>query len=119
MTSASTEHRDHLPETFVWRFTILGAAALGFLVTFILLDHQIHAFKDVILPLLVILPAYLCLTSLNMWWAAKTTARLGQMASPVTAQSARRLRAGRAVTACCGLAFGVLVALWYVHSVSR
>ena len=98
---------------------MLGAAAFGFLVTFIALDHEIHALKNVMLPLLAIVPAYLLLMSLNMWWAAKTTARLGYPIPPVTEDDVRRWRWMRALKAFLGLAFGVVVALWYVHSVSQ
>ncbi len=112
-------YRDRFADAFVARVTILGAAALGFLVTFILLDHEIRAFKDVVLPLLVILPAYLLLTSLNMWWAAQATAELGRPASALSDEGARRSRAADVVKACCGLALGIIVALLYVHGVSR
>ena len=112
-------YRGTFADAFVSRLTILGAAALGFLVTFILLDHEIRSFKDVVLPLLVILPAYLLLTSLNMWWAARATAELGRRASTLSEEGARRSRIADVVKACCGLALGVVVALVYVHGVSR
>jgi hypothetical protein len=113
-----TTYRNLFTETFVWRLTVLGAATFGFLVTFMLLYHEIRALYNVILPLLAILAAYLFLMSLNMWWAAMATAKLGQKAGPLTAEGVRRLRTTRVVQACCGLVFGVLAALWYVHSVS-
>jgi hypothetical protein len=112
-------YRDRYADAFVARVTILGAAALGFLVTFVLLDHEIRAFKDVVLPLLIILPAYLMLTSLNMWWATKTTAELGRPGSTLSDEGVRRSRAADVIKACCGLALGVIVALWYIHGVSR
>ena len=118
VTSERTAHRDLFAETMVWRLAMLGAAALGFLVTFLLLDHEIPAFRDVVLPLLAILPAYLVLTSLNMWWAAKTASKLGLIERCLSPHDAQRLRRGRILKACCGLAFGVAAALWYVHSVS-
>jgi predicted outer membrane lipoprotein len=117
--SGSTAHREFFADVFAWRLMMLGAAAFGFLVTFIALYREIHGLKNVMLPLLAIVPAYLLLTSLNMWWAAKTTARLDYPLPPVTEEGVRRLRWIRALKACLGLAFGVIVALWYVHSVSK
>ena len=98
---------------------MLGAAAFGFLITFIALYHEIHGLKNVMMPLLAIVPSYLLLMSLNMWWAAKTTARLDYSLPPVTEQDMRRLRWLRVLKACLGLAFGIAIALWYVHSVSK
>ncbi|HEV2038269.1 MAG TPA: hypothetical protein VGQ96_06665, partial [Candidatus Eremiobacteraceae bacterium] len=112
-------YRDVFTDTFVWRLTLLGVTALGFLATYLLLDHEIHALKNVVLPLLIILPLYLVLTSLNLWWAAQATAKLGQSAAPVVAHSELRLRMTRVLKVCIGLAFGVLAALWYIHSVSQ
>ena len=112
-------HREFFADVFAWRLMMLGAAAFGFLVTFIALDHEIHALKNVMLPLLAIVPAYLLLVSLNMWWAAKTTAQLGYPFPSITEASVRRLRWMRVLKACLGLAFGVVVALWYVQSVSK
>ncbi len=99
--------------------TLLGVTALGFLATYLLLDHEIHALKNVVLPLLIILPLYVMLTSLNMWWAAKATVNLGQSAAPVAAHSELRLRMTRLLKVCVGLGFGILAALWYIHSVSQ
>jgi predicted outer membrane lipoprotein len=98
---------------------MLAAAAFGFLVTFIALDHQIRAITNVMLPLLAIVPVYLLLMSLNMWWAARTTAQLGRTTLPVAAENPTRLRGIRVLATCCGLAFGIIVAFWYVHSVSK
>jgi predicted outer membrane lipoprotein len=114
-----TAHRELFADAFAWRLTMLGAAAFGFLVTFIALDHEIHTLTNVMLPLLAIVPAYLLLMSLNMWWAARTTAQFGQTRLQVVAENPARLRGIRVLTTCCGLAFGIIVALWYVHSVSK
>jgi hypothetical protein len=98
---------------------MLGAAALGFLVTFLLLDHEIHSLWNVMLPLLGILPAYLFLASLNTWWAARAAAKSGLPAWPADPTMDRTNGVRRVYTTGLGLALGVIAALWYVHSVTR
>lgn len=98
---------------------MLGAAAFGFLVTFLLLDNEIHAPKNVMLPLLGILPAYLFLASLNTWWAARTAEKIGSPAWATDPKTDRNRRLHSIYKACFGLVFGVIAALWYVHSVSK
>jgi len=88
------------------------------LATFIAIDHEIRAFKDVVLPLLAILPIYLVLTSVNTWWAAQHMARFG-LQHGATQSGQRTFGLERTISACCGLAFGIAMALWYVRSVSK
>jgi ABC-type branched-subunit amino acid transport system permease subunit len=114
-----TSQHDLQSERLAWRFSVLGAAALGFLITFTTLDHEIRSLKDVYLPLLALLPAYLVLISINTWWAARTTAHLRRTPRVDVGKDHARIRMWRVLRSCGGLAFGVLAALWYVHSVSR
>lgn len=116
---ASQSQRQNLADLFITRLTVLGAAALGFLVTFLLLDHEIHGLKNVMLPLLGIVPAYLFLVSLNTWWAARAAAKSGLLAWPADPKVDRTGAVGRVYTTGLGLAFGIIAALWYVHSVTR
>src|SRR5689334_1848763 len=104
--SGPPAYRDLFAENFAWRLTMLGAAALGFLVTFLLLDHEIHLLENVMLPLLAILTAYLFLSSLNTWYAAKTTVKLGDRVPHVSAGAARHLRTVRALQSVAGFALG-------------
>jgi hypothetical protein len=119
LTSGRSAYRDVLADRLLWRLTVVGAAALGFLATFLLLDHEIRLLKNVILPLLALLPVYLILMSVNTWWAAKVMAKQGLTPRPRAPRGSYRFRVERLLTAGCGLAFGVLAALWYVHSVSK
>ena len=119
VASGPSAYRDVLGDRLLWRLTIVGTAALGFLATFLLLDHEIRLLKNVMLPLLALLPVYLVLMSVNTWWAAKTMAKQGLTTRPRTPWARQKFRVERLLTACCGLVFGVLTALWYVHSVSR
>jgi predicted outer membrane lipoprotein len=119
VASTPTSNREIRADLFITRLTVLGAAAFGFLVTFLLLDHEIHAPKNVMLPLLSIGPAYLFLASLNTWWAARTAAKISPPTWAADAPPDRHRNVQRAYTTCCGLAFGVIAALWYIHSVSR
>jgi hypothetical protein len=119
LASPLSSRREKLADLFITRLTVLGAAALGFLVTFLLLDHEIHGLKNVMLPLLGILPAYLLLATLNTWWAARTAADIGLPAWPADPKADRNNNVSRIYTTGFGLAFGVIAALWYVHSVTR
>ena len=119
MAQARGSYRNVLGDRLLWRLTIVGAAALGFLVTFLLLDHEIRLLKNVIFPLLALLPAYLILMSVNTWWAAQTMAKQGLTLRQRTPRQSLRIRLERLQTACRGLAVGVLKALWYVHTVSK
>ena len=119
VASGRSSYRDVLGDRLLWRLTVVGAAALGFVATFLLLDHEIRLLKNVILPLLALLPAYLILMSVNTWWAAQTMAKQGLTPRPRIQRAGLRFRMERLLTAGCGLAFGVLTALWYVHSVSK
>jgi hypothetical protein len=108
--------RDVLSGWLAGRLAIVGTAALGFIVTFLLLGREIGSLKNVILPLLVFLPAYLVLVSLNMVWVARSAARAGT--SSWTSTGA--LRGVRfPVLALAGLGFGILAAIWYVHGVAK
>ena len=104
-----------LPDMLVLRLTVLGAAALGFLITFMLLDHEIHRFQSVILPLLAILPAYVILMSLNTWWTARSMAKQGLRLHSSSTNDNYKFRMQNIVQGCGGFAFGALAALWYVH----
>ena len=108
---APASRRENLADLFITRLTVLGAAALGFLVTFLLLDHEIHGLKNVMLPLLSIVPAYLFLASLNTWWAARAAAKSGLPAWPADPKADRTSGVGRFYTTGLGLAFGVIAAL--------
>ena len=114
-----TVKRDHLTEKLAWRLSVLGAATLGFLITFIALDHEIHSFKNVVLPLLAILPVYLVLMSITTWWAARSMAGFHRVPRAEAGMDQSRVRMWRVLRSCCGLAFGVLAAWWYVHWVSQ
>lgn len=108
--------RDILGGWFAGRLAIVGTAALGFIVTFMLLGREIGSLKNVIIPLLVFLPAYLVLVSLNMVWVARSVARAGVSSW----QHASALRPTRfPLISLAGLAFGVLAAIWYVHAVAK
>ena len=97
---------------------ILGASALGFIVTFLILGSKIMSLTNAMLPLLAFVIIYLLLISLNMLWVARTVSRLGQPAKAIErGTTARRVR--RLLLTVGGLAFGVLAAIWYVHSVSK
>jgi hypothetical protein len=117
-SGGSGAYRDVRGDRLLWRLTVVGTAALGFLATFLLLDHEIRLLKNVILPLIALLPVYLILMSVNTWWAAQTMAKQGLTPRP-RAPRGYQFRVERLLTAGCGLAFGVLAALWYVHSVSK
>lgn len=107
---------DLLSGWFAGRLAIVGTAALGFIVTFLLLGHEIVSLKNVMLPLLVFLPVYLVLVSLNMVWVARSVSRVGTS----TWASAGTLRRTRfPVAALAGLGFGILAAIWYVHGVAK
>jgi len=107
VASGRSSYRDVLGDRLLWRLTVVGAAALGFVATFLLLDHEIRLLKNVILM------------SVNTWWAAQTMAKQGLTPRPRIQRAGLRFRIERLLTAGCGLAFGVLTALWYVHSVSK
>lgn len=96
---------------------MLGAAALGFVVTFLILAHEIHSLEKTVLPLLVIVPSYLLLMSLNTWWAAKVMLQVGPPTWSTPALRARARTANVAWRTLIGITFGALAALWYVHSV--
>ena len=108
--------RDLLSGWFAGRLAIVGTAALGFIATFLLLGREIGSLKNVILPLLVFLPVYLVLVSLNLVWVARSAARAGA----TTWQRAAALRPFRfPLITLGGLAFGILAAFWYVHAVAK
>lgn len=117
--SSPSTYRDVLGDRLLWRLTVVGTAALGFIATFVLLDHEIRLLKNVIIPLLALLPVYLILMSVSTWWAAKVMAKQGLAQRPKALRHGYRFRIERVVTAGSGFLFGVLAALWYVHSVSR
>lgn len=97
---------------------ILSTAGLGFIVTFLLLAHEIVSLKNALLPLLVFLPVYLLLISLNVVWVARAASRIGQPLWERTQNiSARRLR--RFVMALGSLALGIAAALVYIHTVAK
>lgn len=118
-TISPARTRDVVGDRMLWRLTVVGTAALGFLATFLLLDHEIRLLKNVIIPLLALLPVYLILMSVNTWWAAKVMAKQGLTARPKAPRGSYRFRVERVLTAGCGLVFGILAALWYVNSVSK
>lgn len=103
---------------FGGRLLIVGAAALGFIVTFVILGPKIVLLKNVMLPLLAFVPVYLLLIVLNMMWVASTVSRIGHSGAAVARSSVARqlLRLWPSV---CGLALGALAAALYVHSVSK
>ena len=109
-TISPARTRDVVGDRMLWRLTVVGTAALGFLATFLLLDHEIRLLKNVIIPLLALLPVYLILMSVNTWWAAQTMAKQGLTRRQRTPRQNLRFRLERLLTACCGLAFGVLTA---------
>lgn len=97
---------------------IVGVSALGFIVTFLILGSKIVSLTNAMLPLLAFVIIYLLLISFNMLWVARTVSRLGQPAKAIErGTAARRIR--RLLMAVGGLVFGVLAAVWYVHSVSK
>ena len=108
--------RDILASWFGGRLIIVGTAALGFIATFVVIRNQIASFKDALLPLFAFVPAYLFLIVLNMVWSARAVSRFDR---PPRASShwKRRIRVG--LLSIAGLAFGVLAALWYVHTVAK
>ncbi len=119
MTSSPLSSREIFTEWFAGRLLILGAAALGFIATFMVLGHQIASLKSVLLPLVIFLPVYLVLISLNMVWVVKTVARFGTPAWAQRRGFDRRGRMLRILATLFGLAFGVIAALVYVHAVSK
>src|SRR5262252_9100408 len=46
VTSGGSAYRDVLGDRLLWRLTVVGTAALGFLATFLLLDHEIRLLKN-------------------------------------------------------------------------
>jgi hypothetical protein len=114
--SRSAAARDILASWFAGRLIIVGTAALGFIATFVIIRNQIASLKDALLPLLAFVPVYLFLIFLNMVWSARVVSRFGHPAIRSSA-TMRRIRVG--VMAVVGLAFGVLAALWYVHTVAK
>lgn len=118
VTSQPASTRDMLASWFAGRLMILGTAGLGFIVTFLLLVHEIASLKNALLPLLVFLPVYLLLLSLTMVWMARTVSRIGQ--PPVhRTHNVSAQRAQRVFMALCGLAFGAIAALAYIHTVAK
>jgi hypothetical protein len=96
---------------------MLGATALGFLITFLLFDHEIHTMTNVVLPLLLIVPSYLFLMSLNTWWAARLALQNGPNAWSANALRSQTRAASLIWRSVIGMIFGMLAALVYVHSV--
>jgi hypothetical protein len=114
--SRSAAARDILAGWFAGRLIIVGTAALGFIATFVIIRNQIASLKDALLPLLAFVPVYLFLIFLNMVWSARVVSRFGR---PAIRSSATMRRIRVSVMAIVGLAFGVLAALWYVHTVAK
>lgn len=98
------------------RLAIVGTAALGFIATFVLLGREIGSLKNVLLPLLVFLPVYLVLVSLNTVWAARSVARVG-VPSWIRTRASQRTRF--ALLALASFGFGILAAIFYVHAVAK
>ncbi len=118
ITSQPVSARDVLASWFAGRLMILGSAGLGFIVTFLLLVHEIASLKNALVPLLVFLPVYLLLLSLTMVWTARSVWRIGQpLKVPIQQVSAHRVQ--RIVMALCSLAFGAVAALAYIHTVAK
>jgi hypothetical protein len=118
VTSQPAVRQDFLASWFGGRLVVLGTASLGFIATFSVIRNEIASLKDALLALLVFVPAYLFLISLNMVWVARSISRLGlpTWRRPSNA-NARRVR--MLVMAVIGLAFGIVAALWYVHTVAK
>ncbi len=118
VTSQLVSTRDVLASWFAGRLMILGSAGLGFIVTFLLLVHEIASVKNALLPLLVFLPVYLLLLSLTMVWTARSVWRIGQPPK-VSVHEVSTQRVQRIVMVLCSLAFGVVAALAYIHTVAK
>jgi hypothetical protein len=101
---------------FAGRLAMVASAGLGFIATFLFLGHEIASLKNELLPLIVFLPAYLILVSLNMVWVAKSVSSVDRPAWP-RADALRRLRFP--ALALGGLGFGILAAILYVHGVAK
>ena len=104
-----------LTSWFAGRLMIVSTAGLGFIVTFLLLAHEITSLKNALLPLLVFLPVYLLLISLNMVWLARAASRVGEPAWTAMQNIATR----RVVLAGGSFALGVAAALVYIHTVAK
>jgi hypothetical protein len=115
--SSSLSSRNVFADAFAARLIVLGAAALGFLVTFLMFDHEIHSVTNVVFPLLFIVPSYLLLMSLNTWWAAKLALQVEPPSWSTKELRARTRSAALVWRMVIGMVFGGLAALVYVHSV--
>jgi hypothetical protein len=119
VTSQPLSSRSALAESFFWRSTVLGAAGLGFLATFMLLGQKVATQTGVLLPLIMFLSIYLVLVSLNTLWVARTMAKMGSAARPNMAADAASTRSRRIAATLLSLGFGIVAAVWCVHNVAK
>jgi hypothetical protein len=116
-SSSSLSSRNIFADAFAARLIMLGAAALGFLVTFLIFGHEIHGLRNVVLPLLFIVPSYLLLMSLNTWWGARLALQIGPRTFSCEAERARTHSVNFFWPTLVAIAFGTVAALVYIHCV--